>query len=132
MAATGGMLLSCCARPPTHPPTKFDTYTVPALAATNGLPPTHAPIAHTISALAVTPGSPPTHPPTPTHPRSLCPCSYPWFATYNYLNEKLPPAPVFYHKLLRAALIGFCASAVSGEPSLVGFWWGLAWHGMVS
>ena len=35
---------------------------------------------------------------------------YPWFATYNGLNEMLPPPTDTAEKLLRQAFIGFCAS----------------------
>ena len=39
---------------------------------------------------------------------------YPWFATYNYLNAKLPEAhDSMSQKLLRSAFIRFCASFVS-------------------
>ncbi|GIL50246.1 hypothetical protein Vafri_6480 [Volvox africanus] len=40
---------------------------------------------------------------------------YPWFATYNYLNGVLPKAPAddLPRKLLRSAILGFCASFVS-------------------
>ncbi|GIL87123.1 hypothetical protein Vretifemale_15232 [Volvox reticuliferus] len=40
---------------------------------------------------------------------------YPWFATYNYLNGVLPKAPSddLPRKLLRSAILGFCASFVS-------------------
>ncbi|GLI63189.1 hypothetical protein VaNZ11_006085 [Volvox africanus] len=40
---------------------------------------------------------------------------YPWFATYNYLNGVLPKAPSddLPRKLLRSAVLGFCASFVS-------------------
>ena len=41
--------------------------------------------------------------------------SYPWFLTYNSLNERLPPAPEgdVPLKLLRSALLGLAASCVS-------------------
>lgn len=41
--------------------------------------------------------------------------SWPWFATYNAMNEYLPPAPEgsLWWKLGRQALIGFVASVVS-------------------
>ncbi len=42
---------------------------------------------------------------------------YPWFATYNYLNEALPIYEELSKKLLRAAFIGFCASAISDTVS---------------
>ena len=42
---------------------------------------------------------------------------YPWFATYNYLNEALPIYEELPKKLLRAAFIGFCASAISDTVS---------------
>lgn len=38
---------------------------------------------------------------------------YPWFATYNTLNEKLPKPVEFSHKLVRNAFMGFCASFIS-------------------
>ena len=42
---------------------------------------------------------------------------YPWFATYNYLNHKLPQYEELHKKLLRSAYIGFCASAISDTVS---------------
>ena len=42
---------------------------------------------------------------------------YPWFATYNGLNEMLPPPTDTAEKLLRQAFIGFCASVVSDTVS---------------
>ncbi|KAI0710858.1 mitochondrial carrier [Earliella scabrosa] len=42
---------------------------------------------------------------------------YPWFGTYNYLNEVLPPPTNLGEKLLRQAFIGFCASVVSDTVS---------------
>ena len=42
---------------------------------------------------------------------------YPWFATYNYLNEYLPVYDELHKKLMRAAFIGFCASAISDTVS---------------
>ncbi len=42
---------------------------------------------------------------------------YPWFATYNFLNSALPVYDDLPKKLSRAALIGFCASAVSDTVS---------------
>lgn len=42
---------------------------------------------------------------------------YPWFATYNYLNAKLPQYDDLLKKLMRSAVIGFCASAVSDTVS---------------
>lgn len=42
---------------------------------------------------------------------------YPWFFTYNYLGEHLPKADTTVTKLARAALIGFCSSAVSDTCS---------------
>ncbi|WPT11624.1 hypothetical protein PSENEW3n2_00005124 [Picochlorum sp. SENEW3] len=42
---------------------------------------------------------------------------YPWFATYNYLNEALPIYEELPKKLMRAAFIGFCASAISDTVS---------------
>ena len=44
---------------------------------------------------------------------------YPWFATNNYLEEKLPQVEKddFIGKLARRALIGFCSSAVSDTCS---------------
>lgn len=42
---------------------------------------------------------------------------YPWYATYNILNERLPQYDELYKKLMRAAVIGFCASAISDTVS---------------
>jgi len=42
---------------------------------------------------------------------------YPWFATHNYLSEKLPKVDGFFEKLGRNAVIGFCATAVSDTLS---------------
>ena len=42
---------------------------------------------------------------------------YPWFGTYNYLDAVLPPPTNIGEKLLRQALIGFCASVVSDSVS---------------
>lgn len=42
---------------------------------------------------------------------------YPWFATYNLLQEYLPKQDTMLGKLGRNALIGFCASAVSDTCS---------------
>ncbi|KAJ3189378.1 hypothetical protein HDU85_003007 [Gaertneriomyces sp. JEL0708] len=42
---------------------------------------------------------------------------YPWFATYNYLNEKLPKQNETLKKLGRQAFIGFAASVVSDTIS---------------
>ena len=42
---------------------------------------------------------------------------YPWFGTYNYLDGALPPPATVGAKLLRQALIGFCASVVSDTVS---------------
>jgi len=38
---------------------------------------------------------------------------YPWFATYNMLDAKLPKADTFTNKLLRSAFMGWCSSFVS-------------------
>lgn len=38
---------------------------------------------------------------------------YPWFATYNLLDENLEKQTVLYKKLLRSAFIGFCSSFIS-------------------
>lgn len=38
---------------------------------------------------------------------------YPWFATYNYLDEKLPKSETLGQKLMRAAFMGWCSSFVS-------------------
>lgn len=38
---------------------------------------------------------------------------YPWFFVYNSLNASLPQYEEMYKKLMRSAVIGFCASAVS-------------------
>lgn len=42
---------------------------------------------------------------------------YPWFFVYNYLNATLPKYDDMVKKLLRSALIGFCASALSDTCS---------------
>ncbi|EIW52699.1 mitochondrial carrier [Trametes versicolor FP-101664 SS1] len=42
---------------------------------------------------------------------------YPWFGTYNFLEEVLPPPTNLGTKLLRQAFIGFCASVVSDTIS---------------
>ncbi|KAI0739347.1 mitochondrial carrier domain-containing protein [Daedaleopsis nitida] len=42
---------------------------------------------------------------------------YPWFGTYNYLDDVLPPPTNLAEKLLRQAFIGFCASVVSDTIS---------------
>ncbi|KAI9068953.1 mitochondrial carrier [Trametes sanguinea] len=42
---------------------------------------------------------------------------YPWFVTYNELNEILPPWTNLPEKLLRQAFIGFCASVASDTVS---------------
>jgi len=42
---------------------------------------------------------------------------YPWFATYNYLNAVLPQYDELHKKLMRSAVIGFCASAISDTVS---------------
>ncbi|TFJ84723.1 hypothetical protein NSK_003755 [Nannochloropsis salina CCMP1776] len=42
---------------------------------------------------------------------------YPWFATYNYLQENLPKTDDFKMKLCRNALIGFSSSAISDTVS---------------
>ncbi|KAH9840161.1 mitochondrial carrier domain-containing protein [Rhodofomes roseus] len=42
---------------------------------------------------------------------------YPWFGTYNWLDEVLPPPNTLLEKLLRRAFIGFCASVVSDTIS---------------
>ena len=42
---------------------------------------------------------------------------YPWFATNNLLEEKLPQTDDFMGKLGRRAFIGFCSSAVSDTCS---------------
>ncbi|EWM19958.1 mitochondrial carrier domain-containing protein [Nannochloropsis gaditana] len=42
---------------------------------------------------------------------------YPWFATYNYLQENLPKTDDFKMKLCRNAVIGFCSSAISDTVS---------------
>ena len=42
---------------------------------------------------------------------------YPWFGTYNFLDEQLPPPHNLGEKLLRQAFIGFCASVVSDTIS---------------
>ena len=39
---------------------------------------------------------------------------FPWFTTYNYLNQRIPDHPdSLYKRLVRCAFIGFCASLVS-------------------
>ena len=42
---------------------------------------------------------------------------YPWFATYNYLDKHLPKYDEQWKKLSRAAVMGFCGSAVSDTCS---------------
>merc|ERR1711935_312317 len=42
---------------------------------------------------------------------------YPWFATYNILQEKIPPADTTLSKLGRNAVIGFTSSVVSDTVS---------------
>jgi hypothetical protein len=42
---------------------------------------------------------------------------YPWFLTYNTLSEYLPKTDDFVLKLLRSAVIGFSASAISDTCS---------------
>ena len=42
---------------------------------------------------------------------------YPWFGTYNYLDEALPAATTVGEKLSRQAFIGFVASVVSDTVS---------------
>ena len=42
---------------------------------------------------------------------------YPWFATYNYMQEALPKTDDFKLKLCRNAVIGFSASAISDTVS---------------
>lgn len=42
---------------------------------------------------------------------------YPWFATYNYMQEALPKTDDFKMKLCRNAVIGFSASAISDTVS---------------
>jgi len=42
---------------------------------------------------------------------------YPWFGTYNYLSDVLPPAHTLLQKLARQAFIGFGASVVSDTIS---------------
>lgn len=42
---------------------------------------------------------------------------YPWFATYNFLNHKLPQYEDLPRKLSRSAVIGFVASAISDTCS---------------
>lgn len=42
---------------------------------------------------------------------------YPWFFTYNLLDEKLPKYEDRLSKLARSAVIGFCASAISDTCS---------------
>ncbi|EJD03232.1 mitochondrial carrier [Fomitiporia mediterranea MF3/22] len=42
---------------------------------------------------------------------------YPWFGTYNFLDENLPLPTTLVQKLLRQALIGFCASVISDSVS---------------
>jgi len=43
--------------------------------------------------------------------------NYPWFATYNFLDENLPEPTTLIEKLLRQAFIGFCASVISDTIS---------------
>lgn len=42
---------------------------------------------------------------------------FPWFATFNFLNEKLPEAPSKGWNRLRNAFLGLCSSAVSDTVS---------------
>mmetsp|Transcript_22596 Transcript_22596/g.62842 ORF Transcript_22596/g.62842 Transcript_22596/m.62842 type:complete len:293 (+) Transcript_22596:154-1032(+) len=42
---------------------------------------------------------------------------YPWFATYNFLSEKIPKQDSQLKELGRRAIMGFCASAVSDTCS---------------
>lgn len=42
---------------------------------------------------------------------------YPWFGTYNFLQEKIPVPDTTGQKLLRQAFIGFCASVISDTAS---------------
>ena len=42
---------------------------------------------------------------------------YPWFATFNFLNEKIPEYDIAYKKFLRRAGIGFVSSVVSDSIS---------------
>ncbi|OBZ73316.1 hypothetical protein A0H81_06831 [Grifola frondosa] len=42
---------------------------------------------------------------------------YPWFSTYNFLDDNLPQPTTLGEKLLRQAFIGFCASIVSDTVS---------------
>ena len=42
---------------------------------------------------------------------------YPWFATYNFLSEKIPKQDTQLAELGRRAVLGFCSSAVSDTCS---------------
>lgn len=42
---------------------------------------------------------------------------YPWFATYNFLSEKIPKQDSQMNELGRRALLGFCSSAISDTCS---------------
>lgn len=42
---------------------------------------------------------------------------YPWFFTFNLLNERLPQYDELPKKLMRSAVIGFCSSAISDTCS---------------
>jgi len=42
---------------------------------------------------------------------------FPWFFTYNFLNEKLPEAHTKYNKMIRNASMGFISSVVSDTCS---------------
>lgn len=42
---------------------------------------------------------------------------YPWFSTYNFLQDTLPVADGVLQKLFRQAVIGFCASVISDTVS---------------
>ncbi|KAA1474392.1 mitochondrial carrier [Dentipellis sp. KUC8613] len=42
---------------------------------------------------------------------------FPWFGTYNFLQENLPPAHTLVQTLLRQAFIGFVASVISDTVS---------------
>lgn len=47
----------------------------------------------------------------------FCSVFYSWFATYNFLSEKIPKQDTQLKELGRRAVLGFCASAVSDTCS---------------
>jgi len=43
--------------------------------------------------------------------------NYPWFATYNFLEDNLPESTTLFQKVVREAFVGFCASVISDTVS---------------